>query len=256
MDKMPQTGDIVVCRISKVLDYGVFVKLLEFNDQAGFVHISQVSSSWIKNIRNFVKENQIRAAQVIAINSQKQQVDLSFNKVGSEKQRLKIEEFKQFKRSQKLIDILAKSQKISFEDAWKEVALPLLEKTDSLYDAFQAIRLEEHDLLLGIPKKWHAPLLELIEKNIEIPQKEVKGTLSLSSKEANGVELIRSALQSAQKAAKDAKVQIYYVGGGKYMVQVSSFDYKIAEKVLKQVGDAATDSMKAAKGQASFARLD
>ena len=256
MEKHPEVGDIVVCRITKVLNYGVFVNLLEFEEATGFVHISQVSSSWIKNIRNFVKENQIRAAQVVNLERDKNQLDLSFNKVSSEKQRLKIEEFKQFKRTRKLIEILAKNNKAKFEVTWKEVAVPLLEKFDSLYDAFQGILLEQEEVLSYVPANWRKPLFEIVDKNIEIPKKIVKGALTLKSNASDGVELIRTALLSAVKISKDAEIELYYVGGAKYMVKVTSFDYKVAERVLKQVGDAAIESIKTVKGQGSFSRLN
>lgn len=256
MADFPQGGDIVVCRINKVLDYGVFVELLEFDGVTGFVHISQVSSSWIKNIRNFVKENQIRAAQVINVDFAKKQLDLSFNRVSSEKQRLKIEEFKQSKRTQKLISILAKQNNVSFDVAWREVALPLLEKHDSLYDAFQEILLNKKEILTEVSEKWRKPLLDIVEKNIEIPRKTIKGVLSLSSWAPQGIELIKTALVSAKKESADASVEIYYAGGGKHIVKVTSFDYKVAERVMRSVSGAAIESIEAAKGKGSFDRLN
>jgi polyribonucleotide nucleotidyltransferase len=48
----PQVGEIVVVNVDKVLDYGVFCSLLEYPGATGFVHISQVASSWIKNEQN------------------------------------------------------------------------------------------------------------------------------------------------------------------------------------------------------------
>ncbi|RLG70219.1 MAG: translation initiation factor IF-2 subunit alpha, partial [Candidatus Iainarchaeum archaeon] len=77
----PEIGEIVVVKVKKILSYGVFVELLEYDGLTGFVHISEVASSWVKNIRNFVKENQIRAAKVLKVIPEKEQVDLSFEKV-------------------------------------------------------------------------------------------------------------------------------------------------------------------------------
>ena len=96
----------------------------------------------------------------------------------------------------------------------------------------------------------------MVEKNIEVPTKTVKGVLTLSSSAYNGVELIKSALMQAQSVSKDAEIDIYYVGSGKYMVKVSSFDYKVAERVLKQVGETAIDSIKAAKGFGDLSRMN
>src|SRR3989338_103759 len=105
--EMPNHGEVVVCKITKVLDYGVFAELLEYGNAKGFVHISQVSSGWIKNIRNFVKEGQVRAAQVMLVNRERGQIDLSFTKVSEQAQKARLEEWKQLTRSRKLIEVLA-----------------------------------------------------------------------------------------------------------------------------------------------------
>ena len=91
MVDFPEQGEIVIGRISKVLGYGVFLDLLDYEGLQGFVHISNVSSSWVKNIRNFVKEGQIRAGKVVSVDSSKNQVDVSFTKVSANIQRAKIE---------------------------------------------------------------------------------------------------------------------------------------------------------------------
>src|SRR3989344_179030 len=101
--KLPERNEIVVCKISKVLNYGVFVELIEFEKLQAFVHISQVASGWIKNIRNFVREGEIRAAQITGINMEKNQVDASFIKVGLGEQKARINAWKNLKRNQKLL---------------------------------------------------------------------------------------------------------------------------------------------------------
>ena len=78
---IPERDELVVVKVVKVLDYGVFVELLEFNNMKGFIHISNVSSSWVKNIRNLVKMNQVRVAKVVNINEERDQIDLSFARV-------------------------------------------------------------------------------------------------------------------------------------------------------------------------------
>ena len=254
MAELPEPGDIVICKITKILDYGVFADLSEYEGTQGFVHISQVSSSWIKNIRNFVKEGQVRVAKVVNLDPNKKQIDLSFNKVSAGMQRAKIEEWKQSKRSQKLIELVAEQKKESFEIAWKEVAEPLLQKYDSLYEAFQNILSAGEEAATGVPKKWLKPLVEIISKNVELPEKTVKGVLTLSSNAPDGVLLIKDALVNAKNSSKDAEVDIYYTGSGKYVVKVNSFEYKVAERVLKEVADNAVNKIKEVGGEGEFER--
>jgi len=240
---LPEPGDIVVVKIKKVLDYGVFADLIEFEGQSGFIHISQVASSWIKNIRNFVKEGQIRAAKVIKIDKEKDQIDLSLTKVSSSLQRLKIEEWKQGKRTQKLIELLAKENNKSFDEAWKEVAEPLLENYDSLYQAFEEIVLQGESAAKGVGKKWLKPLLEMVQKNIEIPKRVVRGVIELHSSKPKGAEKIKNALIKARDSVK-GDVEIFYKGSGKFLVKSTYTDYKKAEKNLRAVCEKAVALIK------------
>jgi translation initiation factor 2 subunit 1 len=53
----PEPGDLVIATIETVTTYGAYAKLDEYNKQ-GLLHVSEISSSWIRNIRDFVREGQ------------------------------------------------------------------------------------------------------------------------------------------------------------------------------------------------------
>ncbi len=251
-EELPETGEVVVCRVNRVLNYGVFVDLLEYGDAKGFVHVSQVASRWVKNIRNYVKENQLRAAKVLYIDSQKNQIDLSLVKVSPREQRKKIEEYKQFKRAQKLVEVLAKNAKKPFDSVWEGIAEPLIHEFGSLHAGFQEIALRKGEAAKGISPEWQKPLVELVSKSISVPKKTVKGTLVLSSTAPDGVEAIKKALNEAKKAAKGKETEIYYEGSSNYVLKVSSHDFKSAEKQLKELGEKALESIKASGGTGEF----
>ena len=254
--EMPEPGEIVVVKVTKVLNYGVFVDLLEYEGSTGFVHISQVASSWIKNIRNFVKENQIRAAKVLRLDPHKQQIDLSLEKVPPRTQRRKIEEWKQLKRCQKLIELMAKEQKKPFDQAWQEVAEPLLENYDSLYESFEAIAMDGEKAAAGVPKPWLKPLLAMVEKNVSVPRKTMKGLIELHSLESDGVEVIKKALAQAKKEVKGQEIGLTYEGSNRFQVKVTSTDYKSAEKALNGFGQTAVSLVEKAKGKGEFKLLE
>lgn len=58
-------GDIVEGKITAVKDYGVFVDLGE--GKSGMVHISEVAQTYVSQIRDFVKENDVVKVKVISI---------------------------------------------------------------------------------------------------------------------------------------------------------------------------------------------
>ncbi len=233
--RWPNVGEIVVVRVDKVLDYGVFCSLLEYEGATGFVHISQVESSWIKNIRNYVSEGQMRAALVQKVDKEKLQIDLSLTKVGERTQRLRLEEFNQLNRNKKLIEQMAKSKGKTLEEGLKAIAEPLMHAYGTLPQAFEAISLEGEAACENVSKDWVPILVEVVQKNIRPVEKEVKGTLKIASWDANGIDQIKSSLLESKKGIHNASVNFSYLGAGKYLVKVVSFDYKLAEKALSNV---------------------
>ena len=254
--EFPQNGEVVVCKITKILDYGVFAELLEYEGLNGFVHISQVASSWVKNIRTFVKENQIRAAQVMHIDFEKGQIDLSLTKVSAGTQRAKIDAWKSLKRNQKLLEIFAIEKKSTFEIVWKEIAEPLLQNFDSLQEAFTEIAAKGESAAKAVPEKWKQPLVELLQKNIEIPKRTVRGVLTVSCEKPNGAEAIKNSLIKARDSQKSSKIELNYTGSGKWDLRATSNDFKSAEKALNAVAESIESLLKSESGKASFQKTE
>ncbi len=252
MPEEPEIGEIVVIKVKKVLNYGAFADLLEYGNKTGFIHISQVASRWVKNIRNHVKENQVRAAQVLSVDRGRNQIDLSLTKVSQQAAKQKIESWKQFKRAKKLIEVLAKSEKKTFKQAWEEVALPLSEGEDSLFEALQRVSMEGEKAAKGISSKWAKPLVELVQKSISVPLKTVKGIISIKSEAPDAVETIKKALSIAEKKAKESSIEIFYTGGGHYEIKSTAPDFKTAEKDLNAVKDFVVSEIEKHKGEAGF----
>ena len=71
----PDVGELVLCTTSKVIQQGAFVKLDDYSEKEGFIHLSEIASKWVKNIRNFVKEDQKIVARVLRLNVKTNQID-------------------------------------------------------------------------------------------------------------------------------------------------------------------------------------
>ena len=76
----PENGDLVIATIETVTDYGAYAKLDEF-DKRGLLHVSEISSSWIRNIRDFIRENQKVVLKVLRVDHEKGHIDLSLRRV-------------------------------------------------------------------------------------------------------------------------------------------------------------------------------
>ncbi|MCL7418138.1 MAG: S1 RNA-binding domain-containing protein, partial [Halalkalicoccus sp.] len=72
----PTPGELVVGKIESIEDFGVFVDLEEYEDKQGLIHISEVASGWIKNVRDHVREGQTAVCKVLDVDKGSQQIDL------------------------------------------------------------------------------------------------------------------------------------------------------------------------------------
>lgn len=242
MTEYPKISDTVICKVTKVTDYGVFVELLEYDNLEGFIHVSQVSSTWVKNIHNHAKANQIRAAKVLHIDNYKNQIDLSFNRVTPAEEKRKIADYRLFKRAQSLLSAIAKELKVSDEEVWSCVAEPILEKETSLYSGFIHILKNGIDTFPEIDKKYTTKLVETLSKSITIKDKKIIGTLEISNPTENGIEIIKKALKKITDEHKSASIT--YVSAGRYELSVTAKDYKTASKQFNEVAAQLEKSLK------------
>src|SRR5215467_14814284 len=70
----PEVGDLVVASVTRVEDYGAYVKLDEFSGIEGLVHISEISTTWVRNIREHARQGQKLVLKVLRVNPQRNQI--------------------------------------------------------------------------------------------------------------------------------------------------------------------------------------
>jgi translation initiation factor 2 subunit 1 len=242
MIEYPKINEFAVCKVNKITNYGVFVELLEYDNIEGFIHISQVSSTWIKNIHNHVKPNQVRVAKVLSVDESKHHVDLSFNRVSNADEKRKISDYRLFKRSQSLLQIIAKELNISDDVAWEEIAEPILSVDDSLYSGFVNILKYGVEICPKLKTKYVSKLKEVLSKNITIKDKFITGVIETNSDKENGCKIIKNNLEKSIKEHSNAKIK--YIGPGKYELVVSAIDYKNAIKDFKKISELITKNLK------------
>ncbi|MDD3159489.1 MAG: S1 RNA-binding domain-containing protein [Candidatus ainarchaeum sp.] len=228
----PESGELVVVKVVQILNYGVFVELIEFNNAKGFIHISNVSSSWVKNIRNIVKMNQVRVAKVVNVDRNRNQIDLAFAGVSPQRERQKLTEFKQVNREEKLIQLLAKETNKPFNEVWENVADPLINEYGGLYKALEKIALNKNIIENVIAKEWINPVIDLVDKNIVVSKKTLKANLKLLCFESDGVERIKELL-SIILSTPDCTVA--YTGAGVYLATFTAWTFKESEKIMDEL---------------------
>ncbi len=253
----PNVGDYVIVKIKHIIPYGAFCELVEYPGWEGFIHISEVATSWVKNIRQFVKEGQMRVAKVLRVYSHRKSADLSLKRVSGALEKRKLEEVRRRKRGENLLKLAAQ---IAGEDPKNVEELLVLEFGDVLH-AFEEAAIYGEDAFEGekIPKKWREAIITIAKKYIEVPKRRVRGEVEILVPGPYGARTIREVMKKAKaKVAghEHQDVRMFVVGAPKYAVEVTSYDYQSAEKLLREICEFIVEEIKKMGGEASWERVE
>jgi translation initiation factor 2 subunit 1 len=243
---IPRRWEIVICQITKINPNSAFAKLVEY-DKTGMIHVSEVASGWVRDIREFLRENQYVVCLVTNVDSN--MISLSVKRVKKDEANRKLNDFKRESRAEKLFEITAKSFKKTLDEAYEEVGYKLIEECGSLSKTFE-IALKNDDLLRskGIPEKWVVALSDLAKKSFSEKIFEVKVEVNLISYKPDGVEIIRSILSKAETDGFDVK----YISAPKYVISGSGKNHKDLESKIQLLGESMIKQIKKAGGEGSF----
>lgn len=255
----PEEGDLVVVTVREVKNFGAFVTLNEFDSKEGFIHIAEVASGWVKYIRDFIKEGQVQVCKVLRVDPSRGHIDLSFKQVNEHQHRLKIQEWKNEQKAQKLFEIMATNLNIDVEKAYQDFGYQLIDIFGTLYGAFEECTINPDCLKENeFDGPWTIAFIQIANDNISPPYVEIDGHLELSCHTSEGIIHIKNALLEAADIINDenAMVKIQYVSAPKYRIQVRAMDYKMAEDVLRKAADKAIQYIKDHNGNGIFFRKE
>ncbi|WP_394741454.1 translation initiation factor IF-2 subunit alpha [Natronococcus roseus] len=271
----PDTGELVVGKIDEIEDFGVFVDLEEYQDQRGLIHISEVASGWIKNVRDHVREGQIVVCKVLDVNTESQQIDLSLKDVNDHQRSDKIQEWKNEQKADNWMALALGED--AADETYTAVANELIGAHGSLYDGFKQAAIHGEEALEGtdLSEGEIDALVETARENVSVPYVDVTGYVDLENASPSGVDGIRTALEAAEgnvrknkalssqseaDASDDGEVpdevdlEVSYVGAPEYRINVRAPNYKTAESQLEESARRAVAAIEGEGGSGEFHR--
>jgi len=252
--KWPSIDELVICTVKEVFPQGAFVTLDEYGGKEGMVHISEVASGWIKNIRDHVRENQKVVCTVLDVNPERKKIDLSIRRVKDNERKWKIHRAKLEQRGEKLLELCAQKLGKNLATAYEEAGFALQEKFGDIYSALEVAAKDPKEVEKEVGPEWAKVLHEVAKENIHAPSFRVTGELSLTCPTSEGVEIIKSALLTARSSLRDEEtdLEFYYMGTPRFRIEVSGRSYKSAENVMRKAANIAIEAVTKAGGKGDF----
>jgi len=248
----PEIGEMVVATVNRVEDYGAYVNLDEYAGIEGLVHISEISTTWVRSIRNHAREGQKLVLKVLRVNPQRNQIDLSLRRVTGREKSEKMLEWKKERKAEAILKSAAEKMKKPEEDA-DVIKNTLMEKFGGLYDPLEEALDEGPEALIkaGLSEEWAQAIAEVSKTKIRLERSKVRGTVAVTCHKPGGLEIIRQTLLSAKKVRRPrgSEIKIYAIGAPKYRIEVEAGSFESAEKTLNSVMEEILGSIKKAGGE-------
>jgi translation initiation factor 2 subunit 1 len=251
----PEAGDLIIATIETVTDYGAYAKLDEF-DKRGLLHVSEISSSWIRNIHDFVREGQKMVLKVLRVDLEKGHIDLSLRRVTKRERIEKVMSWKKERKAEALVRGVAEKVGLTSDEVY-EKAGKIIEEKWGLYEGFEKASIEGAETLIeiGVPENIANAFVEVAKERIRVKLVKVKGILEIRCSKPNGVKIIKEAFAKAKaEKPKDADIKLYVIAAPKYSIEGLAENYKRAEEILQKAAQSVITNITKAGGTGTFRR--
>jgi len=252
----PEAGELVIATIESVMDYGAYANLDEYK-RRGFLHISEISSARIRNVRDFVRENQKMVLKVLRVDVEKGHIDLSLRRVTKRERIEKIKSWKKDRKGEALLHAVADKVGLPINEVYQSAGL-ILEEKYGLYEGFEKVVKDGVETLtkLGISEDLAKVIAQVAEERIKIKMVKVRGVLEVRCPKPNGVKCIQDAFLGAKKShkTKDAKIEFTIIAAPRYNVEVAADNWKRAEELIEKVSESVVENITKAGGHGAFKR--
>lgn len=223
-------GDIYICRVKKLLQHGIIVSIAD-SGKEGFIHISELSKRWVRDVKDVAKEGDILVCKVLTL---AQSPELSIKRVTDSEKREALREWSIENRLMKLLEKFYKKDTEKLKDQ-------LIKKYESIYGFYEAVikngRSELEDAKLN--KETVDELLDFAEKTKK--KVVIRNQLELKAYEGGGIDKIKDMLN---ECAKNKGVAIKYIKAPIYMMTVDLGDTKKTLSENKKLLDMMTRKSK------------
>ena len=251
----PEAGDLVIATIETVTDYGAYAKLDEY-DKRGLLHVSEISSSWIRSIRDFVREGQKVVLKVLRVDLEKGHIDLSLRRVTKRERIEKVLSWKKERKADALLRGIAEKVALTSEEVYEKTG-KILDAKYGLYEGFEKSATEGPEALteIGVPENFAIAFAQVAKERIRVKMVKVKGVLEIRCMKPNGVKIIKEVFDKAKaEETKDTEVKLHVIAAPKYSIETLAENYKRAEDVLQKVAQSVVSNIQEAGGQGTFRR--
>jgi translation initiation factor 2 subunit 1 len=257
--RFPLVGELVVGNCTKVTPHGAYFEIFDYESlgpESGFVHISELSRTWVRNIRSQVREGQRVVAKILRVDEKRGEIDMSVRRVSEPQRRTKLTELKQENRARGIIAVACEKTDTEAEP----IERILIAQYGSIYEALLQLRTKTVKAVtkLKIPENIAPVIHELAVKELQPTTVRLIGTMNITCYDSDGSVILsdffKKYVNSFKKKHKGSDITLQVISPPEYRCTIESEDWKKAEGVWRKVQKEVQESLKANDVEISFER--
>ena len=234
----PEVGELVVATCTKITTHGGYFSIENYEllgETAGFVHISELSRTWVRNIRKHIREGQKAVCRVMRVTVQRQEVDLSIRRVTDSQKRETLQLHKQELRARGIIKAVGERLGLGTDEINRTIIEPLENKYGNLFSVLEMARDDGESVItsVGLSKQLAGELVATATRELERASVSLSGKAKISSYDPQGIDIIKESFEIASDATLKKKaidVTVHVISAPDYKITINADDWKNAEK--------------------------
>jgi translation initiation factor 2 subunit 1 len=243
----PDEGDFVVITLTDVDQNSAYGDLEEYEDVQGLLHISEVSRSWVQDIRKELDEGEKTVAQVVEVDEDS--ISLSIKRVNDNQKREAMERWNKEKKAEAFIEDLAERLGRDKDEAYEEIGFRMQEEFGSSFHGFEVSVAREDRLNEMFDEEVVDAIQEVASENIDLKQEKFEGEINLEFSQGNGVELLRKAFKDLEEG-----VEVKYISAPNYSIKAWGRTQELAKERMDSAVDQIREKAEELDGEFEFSR--
>ncbi|MDY6761934.1 MAG: hypothetical protein SVY41_02710 [Candidatus Nanohaloarchaea archaeon] len=240
----PDEGEFVVIDIDEIHEHSASAHIKGYDD-TGLVHISEVSRSWVRDIKQHVDEGERTVAQVV--DKEDGTINLSLKRVNDNQKREAMDEWNREEKADKFLQNVADAVGRDVEELYEAVAFPFQKEYGSTFEGFEHAAMEDIDFEeLGIEGELADAVTAVAQENISLKQVEMEGEMTVEVPGGDGIDAIQEALTVGEN------VEVSYISAPDYAITAWGRNADDARDTMDEAVDGIRQRVDDAGGTVQF----
>ena len=248
-NKYPKVDDLVIvsqyynkcfffqCKIDEIVDYGAYVKLLEYDGIKGMILSGEITRKRVNYVNRLLRKGKEEVLRVLRVDTQKGFIDLSKKTVKPDEVEECKKKYGKSKAVENILKLLCVHTKKPIETLYKQIVWPLYKTHEHAYDAFKLSLSGDLSVYdnLKIDEETKTELMKILRARLVAQPVKIRSDFKITCYTFEGVDAIKEALLNGEKkGTKEIPIKFKIIGSPLYECCVSTIDKNEGIKILNE----------------------